>query len=203
MNRKAAGAVVRDRKVLLLSVLLVLLVVSLYLQFGEKPGTPASIGNSSSGSKSKGENIGEDPLLLMAELRAQRPEYEKEMRNLFSFYSPPPPVPVLPTEVEEEEPSSPVCGDALCEEGENSRTCPSDCGPPPPPEIALRYIGYLQEKDGAVVFLTDGRDIFMGRVNDVIANRYRIIRITNEDVELGFLNINQSRTIPFQGNNRS
>ena len=42
----------------------------------------------------------------------------------------------------------------------------------------------------------------MGRVDDIIANRYRIIKITEESVELGYVNLKtgQSKTIPFTPN---
>ena len=56
-----------------------------------------------------------------------------------------------------------------------------------------------------MAFLTDGKEVFMGRENDIIANKYRILKITSEGVELGYLNLNtkQSRTIPYQGNSES
>jgi hypothetical protein len=144
-----------------------------------------------------------DPDILMSKLQEQREEYEGGNRNLFVFYAPPPP------KVEKKEPVAPppppVCGDGRCEGGENYQSCPSDCPPPPPPEIALKYIGYLLDKGKSVAFLTDGNEVFMGRENDIIANKYRILKITAEGVELGYLNLNtrQSRTIPYQGNNKS
>ena len=41
----------------------------------------------------------------------------------------------------------------------------------------------------------------MGRVDDIIANRYRVVKITEEGVELGYVNLRtkQSKTIPFSG----
>jgi hypothetical protein len=101
------------------------------------------------------------------------------------------------------QPPPAVCGNQSCEEGEDYQNCPTDCAPPPPPPpppIILRYIGYLSDPRGSVAFLTDGSSVFMGRVNDIIANKYRILKITEEDVELGYLNLNQSSTIRFEGN---
>lgn len=146
-----------------------------------------------------------DPQILLSKLKEKREEYESGNRNLFVFYTPPPP----PQMVEKREPVTPppppVCGDGRCEGGESYQTCPSDCPPPPPPEIALKFIGYLMDKDQSVAFLTDGKEVFMGRENDIIANKYRILKITADGVELGYLNLNtkQSRTIPYQGNNKS
>lgn len=146
-----------------------------------------------------------DPNILISKLNEQREEYGSGNRNLFVFFTPPPPVPKIVEKKDPEPPPPPVCGDGRCEGGENYQTCASDCPPPPPPEIALKFIGYLKDKDRSVAFLTDGKEVFMGRENDIIANKYRILKITSEGVELGYLNLNtkQSRTIPYQGNNES
>jgi hypothetical protein len=188
-----------NRKLLLLILLLILLAFSMFSQFTAKTSP-------SSGSANTLKKIGnqtkstQDPLLMMDVLQAKKPEYLNEKRNIFAFPAPPPPP---AAQMVQQEPLPPVCGDNVCQPGEDPTGCPVDCGPPPPPEIPLRYIGFLQEAEGSVVFLTDGNDVYMGRVNDVIANRYRILKITDESVELGYLSLNQSRTIPFQGNNRS
>lgn len=151
----------------------------------------------------------EDLVSLVPKLSEPRPEFIEEKRNIFGFHEPPPPPPVVArqpeedTEAAENDPPPAVCGNQACEEGESSQNCPTDCGPPPPPEISLRYIGYLAEKKGQVAFLTDGKEVFMGRVNDIIANKYRILKISDESVELGYLNLDQSRSIPFQGSGKS
>jgi len=146
-----------------------------------------------------------DPSILVSKLDEKREEYDSGNRNLFVFFTPPPPPPKMAEKKEPVAPPPPVCGNGRCEGGENYQNCESDCPPPPPPEISLKFIGYLVDKNQAVAFLTDGKEVFMGRENDIIANKYRIIKITEDGVELGYLNLNtkQSRTIPFQGNNKS
>jgi hypothetical protein len=162
----------------------------------------------------------EDPDLL-PQLQKEAPTFENEKRNLFTFFvAPPPPPPPPPKPVcgdgkcnggETHDtcesdcpppPPPPVCGDRRCEGGESYQSCPNDCDPPPPPEITLKYIGYLKDHLGEIAFLTDGKEVYMGRVNDIIANRYRIVNITEEGVELGYVNLKtgQSKTIPFSGN---
>jgi hypothetical protein len=162
----------------------------------------------------------EDPDLL-PQLQKEARSFENEKRNLFAFFTPaPPPPPPAPKPVcgdgtctggenyqtcESDcppPPPPPVCGDNKCEGTENYQSCPNDCDPPPPPDIQLKYMGYLTDHLGAVAFLTDGKDVYMGRVDDIIANRYRIIKITEEGVELGYVNLKngQSKTIPFTPN---
>ena len=174
------------------------------------------------GSRSKEENplYTEDPDLL-PQLQKEARTFENEKRNLFAFFvPPPPPPPPQPKPVcgdgkcngtESHDtcesdcpppPPPPVCGDNRCEGGETYQTCPNDCDPPPPPEITLKYIGYLKDHLGEIAFLTDGKEVYMGRVDDIIANRYRIVNITEEGVELGYVNLKtgQSKTIPFTPN---
>lgn len=174
------------------------------------------------GSKSKIENplYTEDPDLL-PQLEKEARTFENEKRNLFAFFvPPPPPPPPQPKPVcgdgkcngtESHDtcesdcpppPPPPICGDNRCEGGETYQSCPSDCDPPPPPEITLKYIGYLKDHLGEVAFLTDGKEVYMGRVDDIIANRYRVVNITEEGVELGYVNLktSQSKTIPFTPN---
>jgi hypothetical protein len=143
-----------------------------------------------------------DSTVIYSELQQNRVEFPGEKRNIFSFYVPPPPPQTL---VKVQAPPPPVCGDHACQAGESYQSCPSDCPPPPPPPISLKYIGYLKEKDGAVAFLTDGKEVYMGRVNDIIANKYKVLKITDEGIELGYVNLttNQSKTIPFEGNVKS
>lgn len=174
------------------------------------------------GSKSNVENplYTEDPDLL-PQLQKEARTFENEKRNLFAFFvPPPPPPPPQPKPVcgdgkcngtESHDtcesdcpppPPPPVCGDNRCEGGENYQSCPNDCDPPPPPEITLKYIGYLKDHLGEVAFLTDGKEVYMGRVDDIIANRYRVVSITEEGIELGYVNLKtgQRKTIPFTPN---
>jgi hypothetical protein len=186
----------------LLALLLIALSLFLFVQFG--PGSGYSDNGSMgprSARKTPQQDLAADPLLLMTQLQAERARFQEQKRNLFAFYKPSVPVQTKQEVVEEQAPL-PVCGDSACEGAENFANCAADCAPPPPPEIRLRYIGYLQEEGGAVAFLTDGKDIFMGRINDIIANRYRVLKITEESVELGFIKGDQSRTIRFQGSGR-
>lgn len=51
---------------------------------------------------------------------------------------------------------------------------------------ALRFIGIVEAPESAVrvAILTDGHDVYHGRVDDVIAGRYRILAIGEKSVEI-------------------
>jgi|GEM_PF-4450929 len=192
------GNLFQDRKFILLAVLIILLVVVNFRSWSPGGGAmPRAKEKSALHSKI---GIEKDPILLADQLKEPKMKFQEEKRNIFSFLQKV--VPPAPVESEVAEAiSQAVCGNSACEEGEDSANCPTDCQPPPPPPpvITLRYIGYMSEAGGSVAFLTDGKEVYLARVNDVVANRYRVLKITEDIVELGLLNNNQSSTIRFQG----
>lgn len=224
MKSSIALKYLRDRKVILLMVIVCLILASIAYQYSGGPSqTVTTAAPTSTSTKTvkatkpaidpamkKNPLYSPDPELAYTELHdAQQPRPDGSHRNPFAFYQPPPPKP-SPEQVQkklaqqqaEALKPKPVCGDHICQPGENFENCPTDCQPPVAP-ITLKYIGYMKEQNGAVAFLTDGNEVFMGRVDDIIANKYRVIKISDDSVELGYLNVNQSRTIAFQGNNKS
>jgi hypothetical protein len=194
------GNIFRDRKFIFLAVLVLLLILVNARQWGRGSGE-------SNHSKTVVRNqeksmIQQDPILIADQLGVAKPEFHEEKRNIFSFFQEHPKEQAVPVQQTQEVPPQAVCGNTICEGGEDPTNCPTDCQPPPPPPpvITLRYIGYMSERGGSVAFLTDGKEVFMARENDVVANQYRVLKITEESIELGFLNNNQSSTIRFQGN---
>jgi hypothetical protein len=199
------GDVFRDRKFYIFVGLVFVLVVVNYRQWSPASGVFASKREENT---VRSKVVLDDPVLIADDLKKEQPEFGGEKRNIFNFFNPGPPPPT-PEELEARrraaeaaKPPDPVCGNAACEQGEDLTNCPADCTPPPPPvpQINLRYMGYLSEPKGSVAFLTDGKEVYMARVNDVIANQYRVMKISEDSVELGFLDNNQSSTIRFQGN---
>ena len=198
------GNVFRDPKFIILAGLIVLLVVVNVRQWSPS-GLHQPQGHEKSTQRAKG-STEHDPILLADQLKDPRMEFRQEQRNIFSFLQQAP-QPAAGTQAANTAPPPPqaVCGNNACEPGEDSTNCPTDCQPPPPPPpvINLRYIGYigyLSQSDGSVAFLTDGKEVYMARENDVVANLYRVVKITEDTVQLALLNNNQSSTIRFQGN---
>ena len=192
----------RDRKVIVLAILILLVVVVNVKQWGPAGGaSPVTKDKIARRTKVIADH---DPTLISNQLEAPKLNFEQEKRNIFSFSQPAPVAQsqAEPTEVAEATPPPAVCGNNSCEAGEDDTNCPTDCQPPPPPPpvVNLRYIGYMAEQNGSVAFLTDGKEVYMARVNDVIANQYRVLKITEDTIELGLLSNNQSSTIRFQGN---
>lgn len=133
-----------------------------------------------------------DPTLkldLMAKL--QDLPLEGGERSLFDFGAPPkpkePPPPVQPIK-----PVTPATAAA--------ETPPPPVAPvkPPPPPIPLKFYGYVNAARGGLrqAFFLDGDDIFVAGENDMIRNRFKVIRIgVNSAVVEDTTNKNQ-QTLP-------
>jgi hypothetical protein len=68
--------------------------------------------------------------------------------------------------------------------------------------ITLRYIGSLEAQGGikVAVLLTDRNELLYGQVGQQVANRFKILRIGFESVEVMDEGSGQSRRIPLKGN---
>jgi hypothetical protein len=121
-------------------------------------------------------------------LQARGPVAALGQRDIFEFGAPPPtPPPPPPPKVADSTPAVPVT-------------------PPPPTPVPLapinvKYIGTLESKTGlkVAVFLTDDKEVLTGQTGEVIANRYRIVKIGLESVDLQDVGTGQMRRIPLRG----
>jgi hypothetical protein len=128
------------------------------------------------------------PRIDLARLDRPRPESGVGHRDLFDFAAPPPtpppPMPSAPPVMEETPP--PV-------------TVPT---PPPLPPLNIKYIGAFEGNKGlkVAVLMTDRKEVLTGQVGEVVANRYRIVKIGLESVDVQDVGSEQVRRIPLKGN---
>ena len=123
-----------------------------------------------------------DPTIHLEKLEPSSALDDSAMkRNLFRYGAAPapPPPPKTPKEIE----------------AERHPTPPS---PPPPPPIDLKYYGYATDSatKERKVFLTNGQDIFIATEGEIIANRYRIVRIGVNSVEVEDLRNKSRQQLP-------
>ncbi len=111
-----------------------------------------------------------DPTLRVEQLeRSKHVKYAGESRNIFQFYTPPPPpAPATAPGIESpvpDRPSSPA---------------------PQPINLPLKFYGVASRPGSShkKAFLTDGEEIFIGEEGDMIAKRYKIIRIGVNSIEM-------------------
>jgi hypothetical protein len=68
--------------------------------------------------------------------------------------------------------------------------------------LNVKYIGNLENPEGlkVAVLLTDRRELLWGQVGDVLANRFRIVKIGLESVDIQETGSEHIRRIPLRGN---
>jgi hypothetical protein len=105
-------------------------------------------------------------------------------RDLFDFR---PPTPVPPPSPPPTPTPQPVCGD-----GRYVGPCPPPTPPPPtptpsPPEITFKCIGTFGSKNDPIAVLVQGDQIIDAKAGDVVFDRFKVIRVGYESVEIGFV----------------
>jgi hypothetical protein len=72
--------------------------------------------------------------------------------------------------------------------------------PPAPPPINLKFYGWAsQPGEPRAIFLAQGDAVFVAREGDIIARRYKVLRITPSTVEILDVLSNNKQSIPLQG----
>jgi hypothetical protein len=182
----------------LLTALAVVLAVVVYRQWPATTSSPGSASNQRAGGRSTGaatdrpgkEGAAEGTIDVRLEsLEAERPKPGPTDRNLFRFREklPPPPAnhgatPPQPVAPLNPEPTGPP-------------------QPPPLPPIPLKFIGMFKTAgDRKIAVLSDGSGPpYHGAEGDVVAGRYRILKIGEESIELAYADGRGRQTIRFTG----
>ena len=194
-NETAEGRGLTSRRWLAASLLLVAALLALYFRLRPQPTT--SVGTARS--RGRGAATSDLPKIDLARLSSPPPATKAGRRDLFRF------------------------GEEGPDEDEGAEGAPgkpaSATQPPPAPvvtpnpqiaalpaprlvTITLKYVGSLEAQGGVkvAVLLTDHNEILYGQVGQQVANRFKILRIGLESVEIFDEGAGQSRRIPLKGN---
>jgi hypothetical protein len=131
------------------------------------------------------------PRIDLSRLDRARPASGIGRRDLFAFgrgaEPPPAPPPPPPTS------RSPIHG---------ARPVVTDASPPPLAPLNIKYIGAFEGRRGlkVAVLMTERKEVLTGQAGEVVANRYRIVRIGLESVDVQEVGSEQVRRIPLKGN---
>ncbi len=119
-----------------------------------------------------------DPRLRLDLLAAsEKVTYEGSGRDIFGAEPAPPPIPTPVV--------SPVDAPRVVE------------GPPPPPEIKLKFFGFANRPgDQPRIFLKQDDDTFVAGEGDIVNRRYKVLHIMRDSVEIEDLLYNHSQRIP-------
>src|ERR1700733_1772 len=129
---------------------------------------------------------GDNPSLHLEQLEAlQHVEYKGSHRNIFSE-TPPPRIPTAKEIAEAQKNAPPIM--------------PPQPAPPPPVQVDVKFYGYIDDaRTGARrAFFTDGENIYIAGIGDMLENRLRVTKIGNDTVELMEVSSSRRTTIPIE-----
>ena len=157
----------------------------LWFAWGSAPSSPVP----AYGSRGTRGRAFEIPRIDLARLTRSRPEAKVGRRDLFAFGS-------GVAKVDGAAPDLPPTTVAV------APPVPVETGPPPPPPMNLKYIGNLESKQGlkVAVLMTERREVLTGQVGELVANRFRIVKIGLESVDIQEVSDGRVRRIPLRGN---
>lgn len=138
------------------------------------PGRTRNTGQKQNAAKSL------DPTLRLDLLKSSEDtKYEGAGRNIFKVFVEPPPKPIVPVVTQQQQ----------------QATGPPP--PPPPPPINLKFYGFATPQGGAKrVFLAKNEDVFIAKEGDIVDRRYKVVRISQNAVEILDVLSNNRQSIP-------
>ena len=148
-----------------------------------RPGRPVVSGAPTSPRAAPAE--AQVPRIALGRVGEPRGDAEVGRRDIFDFGRPPTPPPTPPPPTVAAMP-----------------TPPPEPTPTPLPPLTVKYMGSLEAKKGIKVafFLTDKREVLQGQVGDTVMNRFRVVKIGLESVDIQELGTSQLRRLPLRGN---
>ena len=173
---------VKNRKLILGAVAGLGLLVLLFVW--RRPGTPVASGPARQQRAAPSED--QVPRIALGRVEESRPQQGVGQRDIIDFGRPPTPPPPPP-------PPPTVAA---------MPTPPPEPTPTPLPPLTVKYMGSLEAKQGIKVafFLTDKREVLQGQVGDTVMNRFRVVKIGLESVDIQELGTSQVRRLPLRGN---
>ncbi len=127
---------------------------------------------------------------LLAKLREM--EMKGGVRSVFAFGAAPPP-PVDPIKVIAQQKADEEARKIAEKKAEEARKPP---GPPPPPAIPLKFFGYSARGATKRAFFLDGDDIDVASENELIKNRYKVVKIGVNSVVVEDTQFKDEQTLP-------
>lgn len=129
------------------------------------------------------QDLGLDPTLRLNQLKAAEDvKYSGTGRNIFQ------------DQIEIEQPTHSALAN-----NKNTQPPPPPVpqGPPPPPPINLKFYGFASGAgEPKRIFLSQGEDIYIAREGEIVARRYRVVKINNNNVEIEDMQFNNKQAIP-------
>lgn len=168
-----------SREFLLLGVLATAVIIALWL----RGGGGFNLGGDDAAQKTEGPLVGDSPRVRMERLSQPVESYDPKGRNLFAYWTPPPPKPpVLPPRPTPKPVAKPPVTRNPTPPPPRDRTPKG----PRPPVIAFDYLGYLGPKDDKIAVFEHGDEIMLARQGEVVQRHFKVVGFGYETVMMGY-----------------
>ena len=130
--------------------------------------------------------LGIAPIIRLAELAARTEDYDPKGRNLFEYYTPPPPprkAPAVRPAAKRPQQKAPV---ARPVETKRIQAQPVNAGLKPP-NISFTYLGYLGPKEDKIAVFEDGEDMLLARAGEIVDKEFTVVEFKFESVVMGYV----------------
>ena len=129
-------------------------------------------------------DYGDAPEVELAKLETQPEGYDANARNLFAYYTPPPPV---RPKVERPKPQPRTAAPVVQQPVRSARqTAPQTPPKAQPPRPSFRYIGFLGPKENKIAVLEQGDEVILAALGEVVQDRFTIAGFEYEALIIGF-----------------
>ena len=122
---------------------------------------------------------------MLAKLAPTLEEYDPYVRNLFEYYTPPPPKPQRNMNPQPKPPvrkPPPVAKPPVVKP-----TPPARDTTPRPPRISFLYLGYLGHKDDRIAVFENGEDIVLAHGGETVFEQFRVVEFQYEKIVMGYV----------------
>jgi hypothetical protein len=173
----------RDR-VALAAAGVALAILGAVLWLGPAAAIPGAAGGAAGGGTER--LGGTPPLIGLGQATGDKPQAAVGKRDLFAFATPPPPPPTPTPPPTLATPTPPP-------------TVPT---PTPLPPLNVKYIGTLESQPGlrVAMFMTERKEVLTGQVGDMVGNRFKVVKIGIESVDIQQVGSDQTQRLPLKGN---
>ena len=124
---------------------------------------------------------GAPPVVQLARLERTAVAYDSKARNLFSSFTPPRPVRLVPLVVAPKPASRRPLPTTV---PKPTVTLPAPA--PRPPHPSFRYIGFLGPKDNKIAVLERGDEVLLAGIGEVIEEQYKVVDFKYEMLIIGY-----------------
>lgn len=130
--------------------------------------------------------MGIAPIIQLAQLSAEPEDYDPKGRNLFEYYTPPPPkrkAPVVKKPVVKKPPTT------VAQRSQPRKVNPNRVQQPQlrPPNINFKYLGYLGPKTDKIAVFEHGEEMLLAREGEVVEEDFLLVEFKYESVVMGYV----------------